>query len=419
MNQEIMQALLEWNPWLEGVFPDRLIGYRREFDIISYLKIEEIKILIGSRRVGKSTLLYKVIKEGIDNHKSILYINFQDEILSKYTLSEIYYCFIEKYKVDYLMLDEVQDCTDWVYFVRKLYDNKNLEQIWITGSNSRLIKKEYSELLTGRNLTLKIFPLSFEEILTFHQMEGITLPMSLERQSKVKHYFSEYFKYGSFPAVVLKDVYKTELLQNYFEDIIYKDIASRYDVNVKKIKDLGVYLASNISKSFSYRKVANSLGIHPNTLAEYMSHFEETYLFDVVHKFDYSLQKQMAYEKKVYMVDCGLAQSISFGFSQDQGRVLENLVYNELKRRLLEIYFYKGDRECDFIIKQGLQVTAAYQVSVSLSNEKTREREIEGLQEAMKTHNLKAGTILTLDDEENLEDLHIQILPIWKWSLQK
>ncbi len=423
MNEEIFQALLEWNPWFEGEFPLSLLGVKREYNILSYLEIEEIKILIGARRVGKSTLLYQVIKAGLDNKKRVLYINFQDEVLSKYTLSEIYYCFLERSNIDYLILDEVQNCKEWVHFIRKMYDGKKLEQIWISGSNSKLIKKDYAEILTGRNLTIKIAPLSFLEFLSFKKFESTDLPFSLEKQANVKRLFSEFLRYGAFPAVVLRETYKTELLQNYYEDFIYKDIASRHDVMASKVKDLGIYLASNISKIYSYRNISKFLGIHQQTATDYISYLEETYIFDIIHRFDYSLKTQHSYDKKTYMVDVGMAGAISFSFSQNLGRILENVVYSELKRHKFEIYYHKEFRECDFIIKKGIEIILAIQVCSNLSNEETFEREVEGLLEAMLEHNLQKGYILTLDQEDhrliekNGTSFEVIIQPTWKWLL--
>ena len=139
MSEEIIAALFEWNPWLEGDFPDELLGIDRDYDIISYLKIPEIKILEGVRRSGKSTLLYQIAKDGLEHGKKVLYINFDDEILKQHSLSDIYYTYLQHGEIDYLLIDEIQQCSEWVPFVRKFYDRKIFDQVWITGSNSSLI----------------------------------------------------------------------------------------------------------------------------------------------------------------------------------------------------------------------------------------------------------------------------------------
>ena len=425
MTDEIISALLEWNPWLEDGMPASLIGITREYEVTAYLSIPEIKILEGVRRSGKSTLLYQVIQHANTHGKSALYVNFEDDVLQKYSLSDIYYAFLQKKPVDYLLIDEIQRCKDWVPFIRKFYDRKQLEQIWITGSNSSLIKQEYADLLTGRNIKITISPLSFSEFLAFKKMDQYQLPSSKQRESGIKKLFQEYLNTGSFPAIAQRDVFQRELLVNYFDDFLYKDIASRYDVNVSKLKDLAIYLATNSSQLFSYRNVANTLGLHPSTINDYISHMKEVFLFSEVHKFDYSLQKQHSHDKKNYMIDTGLANSVSFRFSEDKGKMLETLVYNHLKRLGFDIYFHRDKKECDFIIKQGLEITQAIQVAVTLTDPKTRERELAGIIDAIQCYHPERTIILTLDESETVEltienkRYSVAVMPVWKWMLSR
>ena len=424
MHDEIIATLLEWNPWFEASVPEALLGIEREYDVLSYLSIPEIKILEGVRRCGKSTLLYQIVAHAVAESKHVLYINFDDDVLAKYSLPEIYDAFLEYSNVDYLLLDEIQQCKNWVPFIRKAYDCKELDQIWITGSNSSLIKKEYATLLSGRNVKLAIAPLSFSEFLTFKGIEKKQFPMSKKRQIPIKKNFNDYLTLGAFPAIALRNVYQRELLSNYFEDFLYKDIATRYDVNISKLKELAIYLATHSSKLFSYRKIANLLHLHANTVNDYISHMKEIFLFDEIYKFDYSLKKQYSYDKKIYMIDSGLANAVSFRFSEDKGRILETIVYRHLKRIGDDIYFHRGNKECDFILKKGMHIIQAIQVSCSLLEPKTRKREIDGLLEAMQTHKLSEGFILTLDESEDI-DINIEnnaykvhVKPVWKWMLQ-
>ncbi len=314
----------------------------------------------------------------------------------------------------YLFIDEIQNCKDWVSFIRKTYDRKEIPQIWISGSNSSFIKKEFATLLTGRNITISVYPLSFKEYLSFKGIET-TPPFSSQKESLIKSHFMQYMEVGAFPAVVLRPVLQKELLINYFEDFIYKDIASRHDVNLVKIKELGIYLATNSAKSFSYRGCASALGMHPKTIMDYCSYFYEIFLFHELYKFDYSLKNQIGSDKKIYITDTGLASAISFRFSEDYGRILENLVFNELSRQNQEIYFHKQKYECDFLIKKELKITAAIQVTKTLNDPEAKQREIRGLLEAMQSYQLTEGLILTMD-EEGFED-RIKIIPIWKWLL--
>ncbi|MFM8454995.1 MAG: ATP-binding protein [Gammaproteobacteria bacterium] len=248
--------------------------------------------------------------------------------------------------------------------------------------------------------------------------------LKFKNNPKNKNQFlKEYMEYGAFPAIVNREVFKKELLNAYFEDFIYKDIVSRHQVNPQKIKELAIYLASNSSKLFSYRNVAAALNCHSNTVMDYMAYLKEIFLFEELHKFHFSLQKQYGNSKKIYCLDTGLAAAVSFKFSEDKGRILENLVYLELRRRKLEIYFHKVDQECDFLIKKELSIVAAIQVCVSLSEPRTKEREINGLLEALETYKLKKGLILT-ESESGIEIIEregiqyeICIMPIVEWFL--
>ena len=478
MSEEILKSLYDWNPWFEGEFPEELSGHPRNYDLEPYLQIPEIKILEGARRVGKSTMLYQIMKKLAGEKKNLLYINFEDEILKKYSLGEIVAAYQQKAPVHFLFVDEIQNCHNWVSYIRKVYDCKEISQIWISGSNSTFIKNEFATLLTGRNITINVYPLSFEEYLHFKsiklgfasfgstdfslegpqcsfnfngrgskplplklnerwgsyseksvsqnlqsRVEETKLPLSSKKETAIKNQFRQYLETGAFPAVVLRPVLQKELLINYFEDFIYKDIASRHDVNLVKIKELGLYLATNSAKSFSYRGCASALGMHPKTIMDYCSYFFEIFLFSELYKFDYSLKNQIGTDKKVYIADTGLANAVSFRFSEDQGRILENIVHNELKRRSEEIYFHKQKYECDFIVKKEFKITQAIQVTKSLNDPEVKNREFRGLIEAMHIYELNEGLILTMDEEGiekyREEDRHMQIkvLPVWKWLL--
>ena len=410
--EEINTSLLDWNPWIGGEMPGELYGYKREVNLADFLEFKEIKIIEGARRVGKSTLLYQVISEVLKSSSNVLYVNFDDEIINKFTLREIFNSFLEVQDIDYLFLDEIQNCRQWVSFVRKLYDTRMVKQIYVTGSNSALIKQEYASLLTGRTMHLKIKPLNFREYLSFKNINYEN--KSSKKTAVIKNEFHKYLKEGGFPEVVKRKHSKKELLVQYFEDFIYKDIVSRYKVNATKVKELAIYLASNIGKPISYRKIGASLNLSNLTVQDYVNYLKETYILFEVYKYDPSLKKQHHAKKKPYFLDVGIANNISFRFSSDTGRVLENLVYNNLK----ETYLYDGDYECDFLIKENLKITQAIQVTNSIKA--TENREIRGIVEAMNAHNLKQGLILTLEEEDiiEIEGKTIIVLPVWRWLLQ-
>ncbi|MBI3508318.1 MAG: ATP-binding protein [Chlamydiia bacterium] len=419
MREEILKALYDWNPWWEGKFPTELAGISRDHLLDQYMQIPEIKVLEGARRVGKSTLFYQMIEKILQRDSQVLYINFEDEILKKYSLSEILTVYRQIAPIRNLFIDEIQNCKEWVPFLRTAYDRKEIPQIWISGSNASFIKKEFATLLTGRNIPIQVHPLSFEEYLHFKSIDT-SQPFSSQKQNLIQSHFLPYLETGAFPAVVLRPVLQKELLMSYFEDFIYKDIASRHEVNLLKIKELGIYLATNSAKTFSYRGCATALGMHPSTIIDYCSYFYEIFLFQELYKFDYSLKNQIGSDKKIYILDTGLGSAISFRFSEDLGRMLENCIFNELRRKGEEVYFHKQKYECDFLIKKELKIIAVIQVSTTLVSPEVRQRELRGLLEAMEVHQLDKGLILTLEEEGQEEHNHktVTILPVWKWLLE-
>jgi predicted AAA+ superfamily ATPase len=421
MVEEIIKSFLDWNPWIDSNFPEQLLGFEREIDILKYLDFKEIKILEGSRRSGKSTLMYQTINKILKTNKNIAYINFDDEILAKYSLEEVYESLLEKINIDYLFVDEIQNCKNWVAFIRKMYDTQSLKQIWITGSNSSLIKKDYSKLLTGRNITLNINTLNFREFLKFNKIDFNLQLMNIKKKILLIKSFQKYAQFGGFPEVVLREVNHKELLINYYEDFLYKDIVARYNINSQKLKKLGLYLESNCGKLVSYRNLAKTLELNYNSVVDYINYYLEVYLFSFLYKFDYSIKKQISSERKIYSMDTGISNALSFKFSEDKGRLFENIVFLELKRQNKEIYYHKEKKECDFVIKEGLEIVSAIQVTTSLSDLDTKEREIKGLLEALKTYNLKEGLILTQDEEgeEVIDNKKIIIKPIWRWLLNE
>jgi predicted AAA+ superfamily ATPase len=178
-------------------------------------------------------------------------------------------------------------------------------------------------------------------------------------------------------------------------------------------------LLSNIAKEFSIHKIFNSLKsegmkISKDSLYKYLGYCEDAYLLFTVSIFSETLAKQT--RKKCYSIDTGLSSLISFSVSQDAGRLFENMIALEIKRRGNELYFYKENCECDFIVKEKDVVVEAIQVCYVL-DETNKEREIKGLQEAMKRFNLKEGIIITKDQEEKYEN--IKLIPAWKWLLKE
>ncbi|MFA5745313.1 MAG: ATP-binding protein [archaeon] len=362
-------------------------------------------VISGIRRCGKSVFLQQIRS----NQKSWAYFNFEDTRLNAFSVADftkLQEALIEVYgNIDIFFFDEIQNVKKWEIFVRQLLDNK--KKVIITGSNASLLSKELGTRLTGRHLRKEMFPFSYNEFLKF----------TSQKSGEVS--FKEYLVAGGFPEFLK---YKNEeILQELLNNIIYRDIIVRHHLKESKtIKDLAVYLLSNIGKEYSYNNLKKLFEVGSiNTIISYISYFEDSYLLFSINRFDYSIKKQLISQKKIYAIDNGFAKANSLSFSKDEGRMLENLVFINLRNHFESIYYYKDQNlECDFIIKEKEKITYAFQVCLDLSAD-NKVREINGLKLAMSKFKLNKGTILTLNQEDTIKekDLVIQIVPVWKWKL--
>jgi predicted AAA+ superfamily ATPase len=359
-------------------------------------------ILSGVRRCGKSTLLRQLMKTASNPY----YFNFEDpratsfEVNDFQKLNEI---FKEEYgESDYYFFDEIQNAEKWELFVRTMLDKK--KHFLITGSTASLLSSELGTRLTGRHLKHELFPFSYREFLHF-----------TSKQAGADS-FGEYLQKGGFPEYLKYG--RSEILQELFNDIIMRDIVVRHKLrSPKAIKEMALFLTSNIGAEFSYNSLAKAFSLgSTNSAIAFVSHLEDSYLLFTVSKFDYSLKKQAVNPKKVYLIDNGLAGVNSVSFSSNKGRMLENCVFLELRRAGKEVFYFKGNNECDFLVKEKSAITMAIQVCYEL-NEDNKKREINGLVEALEKFDLPEGTILTYDQEDKLEisGKTIKVNPAWRW----
>lgn len=266
------------------------------------------------------------------------------------------------------------------------------------------------------------FPLSFKEFLKFRGIEAANLNVITDKtRSKILFSLGKYIEFGGFPEVFFKEEhYKRRLLNQYFEDIIYKDIVERYKTDPVKTKEVGVYLLTNAGNCISLRNIRNVTGLGIQTLSDYLSYMAEVYLIYQVPIYSHSLKEQSVNPKKIYCIDTGLRNAVSFKVSDDAGRLFENCVFIELKRRGKQVYYWKKGGEVDFLVKEGLKVKEAIQVCWRMDDEKTKKREVRSLLNAMDEFKLKSGLIIT-ESFEGLEKIDggrsIVYVPLWKWLL--
>ncbi|MCF7871494.1 ATP-binding protein [Candidatus Woesearchaeota archaeon] len=357
-------------------------------------------IITGLRRSGKSTLL----RQYFSNKKPIYYLHFEDLRLSSFESSDftkLNVVFEEVLGNDGVyFLDEVQNINSWEIYVRSLVDSG--KEVYVTGSNSSLMSKELGTRLTGRHISEELYPFNFSEFcLAKKKKESLKL-------------FDDYLVSGGLPEYVLQQ--DVRILESLVKDIIYKDVLVRHRIREEAIVErLVSYILSNIGKEISYNKIKDLMGVgSPNTIISLMDALEDAYFIFTINTFDYSLKKQLRNKRKVYCVDNGFITQTSLQFSKNLGRLLENLVFVELKRRGYEIFFHKEKYECDFIIKKNN--LSAIQVCYEL-NLDNQQRELNGLVEGMKKIKATEGIIITRhqDDFFEIDDMKIKVVSIMDW----
>lgn len=422
--------------WREKQIP---LIFKRRTDLGEYTTLEPKKIIVvsGFRRTGKTYLLLHLIMQLLKKHdkEEVLYFNFEDERIPLKTefLTELLprlkeYC---QKKQKYLFLDEIQNIPDWSKWLRRVYDTENI-RIFVTGSSSKMSSKEIPTELRGRFLQRDLFPLDFQEFLSFKQIllnqkKGYTA----EEKIVAKKALREYLQFGGLPEVVLApENKKEEILHNYYNTVIRRDIIERWNIrNEESLKALLNLLLN--SSSYSVSKMYNTLkslqyDVGKGTIQNYIQYIENAYFLYPVPFFSFTMKDQLQYPRKVYFVDTGFLQTLSTKFSKNMGRNFENLVFLELKRRKQqfpqkEIFYWKSEQyeEVDFVIKDSIKVTQLIQVCYDITDYDTKKREIKALLKASEALHCKNILIITEDIEgvERIQNKKIVYIPLWKWLL--
>lgn len=388
----------------------------REINLDRYINTTQAIVISGVRRCGKSSLL-RIIKDKMKlSGSDYCYFNFDDERIPDdiNLLNLIYQLHLETHdKEPVFFLDEIQNITGWQKFVNRMYE-KGLK-LFITGSNANLLSSEIGTYLTGRNKVLKLYPFSFTEFLKLKNEPFAGSQLSTKGTAKIKRLFAQYLKTGGFPAAVKEN--DPELVINYFRDILYRDIIARYNISgVEEMKQLGVYLASNVSKLFTYSKLQSAIEVKSkSTVKNYLGFYNDAFLFFYLKKYDHSIKKQMFNPQKVYAIDTALAGKLGFRTSPDSGRLLENIVYIQLLRSEKEVFYFSGKGECDFLVRTENKIDEAIQVVWAL-NDENKEREINGLNEVDAIYGNVKKTLLYAEADIPIPDNEsIQIVKVTEW----
>ena len=389
-------------------------GMIRITNFDKHLKSKQISVISGIRRSGKSTLLLQMADLFHDFH----FITFDDERLLNFQVADFNTLLIELNKLipsQTIVIDEVQNIEGWERFIRRLHDEGY--KVFISGSNSKLLSSELATHLTGRYIKTELYPFSFAEYLQLREIdfkEKSTLNLG-----KLSSALDEYLSKGGFPEFLISD--DPEFLHRIYEDIIYRDLIVRFGIkNIKGFKNMTQYLFTNFTKETNYNSLAGILGFRSTTsVRDYVSYLCESYMIFELYRYDYSLKKQYQSNKKIYTIDNGLRNAISFRTGQDKGRMLENLIFIELKRRGIEFWFYKTNtnQEVDFLwFDNKLRLM---QVCYDLTDPSTLKREISALETAMKELSVKSSLILSYNEKRDVvtNTGTISVVPVMEWLL--
>lgn len=401
------------------------IAPRENFELPSPL--HKVVDIYGVRRSGKTYCLYDIFRKRKDQS---FYLDFEDDRLEGFELKDFSVLTDAIYELSpslkkeetCLLLDEVQNVAGWEKFARRAAEKEKIN-VFVTGSSSKMTSRQLHTVLRGRSWGIEIFPFSFREYLTLKKIDykNPRTAFGGERQ-KIKGHFLDYLKWGGFPEVSVLDseTKKTKAIKEYLEAIFFKDLVERFKVaNIPLLEVLREKLFSSFAQKLSlgafYKQIKDQMPASKDSLFAYYKYFLESMIVFEARKFSPSAHKRIRNPAKIYLVDTALSKKVT---SEDKGRQLENIVFLELKRRGLELFYFEGEGECDFIAKDAsgkiFPVQTTWEITPS-----NQERELAGLTEACKQLNVSEGLILTFDEEkeESMEGITIRFISVWKWII--
>lgn len=433
MNDTIKTILYSW---MDRKIPDIV---PRSVALEEYIKSTPRKIVVitGFRRCGKTYIAFEAIKRLLDgkSRKKVIYINFEDERIPRETkfLSNLIPTIKEAFseEPELLFLDEIQDMPEWSRWLRRIYDNYDM-QIIVTGSSSKVSSREIPTVLRGRCLEIRVYPLSFKEYLSFKgiQIDTKSAQYSENERAKIVRALDDYLYYGGMPEVVLApEEKKIEILQQYYHTVVSKDISERFRVRNDEALRALLRLLVN-STQYSISKMYNTMksmgkAVGKTSLANYISYIESSYFLISIPVLSPKIKEQMQCPRKAYLIDNGFISALSTRFSGNMGRLYENAVALELLRRSdhdTATHYWKDrfGKEVDFVVRSGNVVRELIQVCYDVEHPDTKSREVNALLRA--SEELECDDLMVItsgyEGEERVKGSMIKFIPLWKYLLE-
>lgn len=386
-----------------------------------------IKVVLGPRRAGKSVFSLVLLKD-----RPFMYFNFDDEVLSSAggiatdeLMKELHAAYGQ---VKTVLFDEIQNLPNWELFVNRLHrEGYNLV---LTGSNAHLLSKELATHLTGRHMPIEILPFDFSEFLRAKKFQIDAKYSALPQQrGELLNLMENYLLNGGFPEVVVSNLDPKDYLEVLFDALLFKDVVKRHKVKFStQIGNLGAHLINNFANLYTVRKLLEILNLKSaSTTEKYIKYLEEAYLVFSLLRYSPKSVQRIKSPRKVYAVDNGFISAKAIQHSPDKGKLMENLVFTELVKRGVkpnrDLFYYKtrNDREVDFIVKKGIEVTELIQVCYEAVTSDVEQREVRALLEASDELKVEKMTVLTWDEKREIkkDGSVIQLRPLWEWLLEK
>jgi predicted AAA+ superfamily ATPase len=395
LESEIEASVLEQKAQLKHVS----IGFQR--NVMPDVKMidDYITIITGIRRCGKSTLMHQLM---LSLKQDYAYFNFEDPRIFGFDVNDFSKLDAIFGDQQFYFFDEIQNIENWELFVRKLHDRG--KTVCITGSNASLLSKELGTRLTGRNIQQELFPFDFTEFCGYLELE------------KNFDSVTQYLELGGFPSYLKNR--QINYLQQLFRDILFRDIIARYSIrNAKIVEGIALFLISNVGKEYSLNGIKNSFGVgSTNSVSDYVAWLEDSYLLFSLPRFSWSLKTIAVNPRKIYTIDTGFAQANSLSFTEDKGRLFENMVYLKLRKSGKELFYFREKGECDFVVKEKNKITELVQACYVLTTDNLQ-RELNGVKEAMDFFDLNEGIIVTLKQTDLfiLEGKKVHVVAAMNW----
>jgi len=423
MNNLLFEIVSRQKRVLENVLSKEYVPRTIFEDAKKLAKDDLIKVITGPRRAGKSILSILLVKDA-----PFAFLNLDDEsllpVLSKMkNYSDLLNVMEAVYgKTKVILFDEIQNLENWELFINRLH--REGYNIFVTGSNAKLLSGELATHLTGRHYEIEVLPFNFKEYLHAKEMVAIE---HLSKGELLNHAMN-YMISGGYPEIVIKNLNSSLYLSTLFDSTLLRDVIMRQKTRLseKKLINISSYAINNFTGEFSYNSLKEFTGIKSvETIQKYLKALGNSYIIFELNRFSNKAKERIKSPKKFYIVDNGFVLSKSVRLSSDYGKYMENLVFSELLKRGLKpnstLFYYKtkNNKEVDFITRQDTKTSSLIQVCYDMENLKTEEREIKALLEASSELNCDDLLLITWDKENvrNISGKKVKYVPIWKWLL--